>query len=119
MLLKGRVFLILFEFIAACSSINLSQTCNKFGVQLFSHLTKKASGNVIISPLSVHSAMTMVLFAASGASRDELLKSLQYASDDTQSAIQKSYKELYKEINTSQGIRIGKLIKKKKKITKN
>lgn len=49
---------------------------NDFGIKLFQHMRAQNTGNCVISPLSIHAALSMASVGANGETRQELLKAL-------------------------------------------
>ena len=75
--------------------VNLIRSENTFAFELLRNVLadEDASGNVIISPLSVSYALSMTVNGANGATRDSILKAMA-ASGMTPGAINNSYKTL-------------------------
>jgi serine protease inhibitor len=57
----------------------LAKASNAFGFDLFRGLTKAAKGNVVVSPLSVYTALTMTYSGAAGSTKDAMAKALALA----------------------------------------
>jgi serine protease inhibitor len=65
------------------------------------------TGNVIISPVSIQSAVTLAMFGASGETRYEMLSGLKISSSYSNEAIAKNFESFTENVNKSNGLKIG------------
>jgi len=74
-----RYFAILLVSLQAfgAAPVKLSRSFSRFGFQLFTQLTQDTSQNVVVSPSSIASALTMVLNGARGETKNQIGKALQ------------------------------------------
>ena len=67
---------------------------NEFGIELFTRVTEKDNRNLMLSPLSASTALTMLLNGCSGDTYTQLQGTLKYPSEMTISDINEAYKSL-------------------------
>src|SRR5215470_6392535 len=60
----------------------IAPAINGFGLELFRAFAAGGSGNLLLSPYSIESALTMVLAGASGRTRDEMRAVLRLPDDE-------------------------------------
>ena len=68
------------------------------------------TGNVIISPVSIQSAVTLAMFGASGETKQEMMRSLKYPAGFTSDAIAKNFEAFTENVRKTNGLKIGKLM---------
>jgi serpin B len=68
--------------------------CNEFGVELFTKVAIEESKNLMLSPLSASTALTMLLNGCEGNTYDQLKKTLKYPEDMSISEVNEVYKSL-------------------------
>lgn len=68
------------------------------------------SGNVIISPVSIQSAVTLAMFGAVGATKQEMLAGLKYPSDYSSDAIAKNFEAFTENVRKTNGLKVGKCL---------
>jgi len=67
---------------------------NEFGVELFTKVAQTENKNLMLSPLSASTALTMLLNGCDGDTYDQLKEALKYPSNMTMSEINEVYKSL-------------------------
>src|SRR5262245_45322780 len=70
------LLLVTLQAFGACP-LTLSTSFSRFGFQLFSQLTQDTNQNVVFSPSSIASALTMVFNGARGETKNQMGKTLQ------------------------------------------
>jgi serpin B len=70
------------------------QRSNEFGLELFNRVASVATGNIMLSPLSASTALSMLLNGCSGDTYTQLQGTLKYPSAMTISDINEAYKSL-------------------------
>src|SRR5947208_964940 len=65
------------------STKELATASNEFALKLYDLLTRDNSNNVFYSPLSIHTAFTVLLNGASGNTEKELREALGYGQSNT------------------------------------
>ena len=68
------------------------------------------TGNVIISPVSIQSAVTLAMFGASGETKEEMMRGLKYPAGYTSNTIAKNFEAFTENVRKTNGLKIGKLI---------
>jgi serine protease inhibitor len=69
------------------------------------------SGNVIISPVSIQSAVTLAMFGAAGETKKEMLDGLKYTNALNDDAIAANYQKFGENVRKTSGLKIGKKIR--------
>lgn len=78
----SSIFLIAITIVFIClqvfgaGSMKISNAYSKFGFQLFAQLNQDSSKNVVVSPSSIASALTMVLNGAGGETKNQVSRAL-------------------------------------------
>lgn len=65
------------------------------------------SGNVIISPVSIQSAVTLAMFGASGDTKQEMLSGLKYPTGYSNDAIAKNFEAFTENVRKTNGLKVG------------
>jgi serine protease inhibitor len=65
------------------------------------------TGNVIISPASIQSAVTLAMFGANGQTKDEMVAGLKYPSGYSNEAIAKNFEAFTESVRKTNGLNIG------------
>ena len=72
--------------------------CNEFGVELFTKVAIEESKNLMLSPLSASTALTMLLNGCGGNTYDQLKKTLKYPDNMSISEVNAVYKSLVNQL---------------------
>jgi len=70
------------------------QSSNEFGIELFAKVTADENKNLMLSPLSASTALTMLLNGCGGDTYSQLQETLKYPAEMTISEINEAYKSL-------------------------
>lgn len=85
---------------------------NEFNNEILFHSQQKTiegkTGNVIISPASIQSAVTLAMFGAAGTTKSEMLSGLKYPAGYTDDAIAKNFETFTANVKKTNGLKIGK-----------
>jgi serine protease inhibitor len=76
---------------------------------LFQKIVQGETGNVIISPISIQTALTLTMFGATGITNEEMVKGLKYPKNYTDSSIENSFQAFTESVRRKNGLSIGKL----------
>ncbi|MBI5010033.1 MAG: serpin family protein [Bacteroidia bacterium] len=71
---------------------------NDFGIELFTRIAKEENGNLMISPLSAGTALTMLLNGCAGNTYDQIKGMLRYPSNMTMGEVNDAYKGLVSQL---------------------
>lgn len=63
---------------------------------------------MIISPASIHSAVTLAMFGATGETQSQMLSGLKYPAQYTTNTIADNYKGFNENVARTNGLKIGK-----------
>jgi serpin B len=74
------------------------ESSNDFGVKLFTRVSDDESGNLMLSPLSASTALTMLLNGCGGDTYSQLKETLQYPAGMSISDINEAYKSLVSQL---------------------
>ncbi|CAG9812294.1 unnamed protein product [Chironomus riparius] len=79
----------------------------KFAGEIYQKSVEGRSGNVIISPASVRSVLTMALFGAARKTRTEMIRGLKYPRNFSNDKIADTYEKLAKSVGENTDIKIA------------
>jgi len=74
---------------------------NEFGIELFNKAALTEEGNIMLSPLSASTALSMLLNGCSGETYSQLQAALKYPADLTLAGINKAYQSLVDQLLTA------------------
>lgn len=77
------------------------------------------TGNVVISPVSIQSAVTLAFFGASGKTAEEMKTALKYPATYSNENIAKNFQGLTESFGRTNGLKIGNFIILRKYINSN
>lgn len=77
------------------------QSNNDFGIDLFREVAQKEGGNLMLSPLSAHVALTMLLNGSKGETYSQIHDMLGYPADMTLTEINGAYESLVSQLLTA------------------
>jgi serine protease inhibitor len=87
---------------------SFSKASNNFATELYQKTVEGKSGNVIISPVSIQSAVTMAMLGASGDTRTQMLSGLKYPAGYNNDVIAKNFEQFTAGVKKTNGLKIGK-----------
>ncbi|CRK96981.1 CLUMA_CG010343, isoform A [Clunio marinus] len=91
----------------ASDDLQFTKASNSFATDLYQKTIEGKNGNVIISPLSIQSALTLAMFGATGSTRQEMLTSLKYPADYTNQAISQNFETFTEKVKSTNGLKIA------------
>ncbi|XP_070509119.1 uncharacterized protein [Chironomus tepperi] len=96
-----------------------SKSLSTFAGEIYQKSVEGQSGNVIISPISIRSVLTMALFGAPGSTitRKEMINGLKYKHSDKNEKIAETYEKLTKSTGENGDVKIANKIYVMKKYT--
>jgi serpin B len=107
--MNGKVMWLLFVFwgIVSGNAVDeFSASSGRFSTKLYKNIAGRESGNIIMSPLSIQSAVSLLYFGATGATETEMKQSLEYNRiNKTQAA--ESFSQLSDKIKSTDGLDIA------------
>ena len=77
-----------------------------FATDLYSKMIEGKTGNIIMSPMSIQTALSLAMFGAGGKTKEGMMHAMHY-DGLTDEAIQKSYGELTDSIKNTNGLKIA------------
>ncbi|MDY0347646.1 MAG: serpin family protein [Tenuifilaceae bacterium] len=86
------------EITLTAKSTQVITTSNAFGIDLFTKTAEKGSENLMLSPLSASTALTMLLNGCGGSTYTQLKATLNYPDDMTISEVNEAYKGLVSQL---------------------
>jgi serpin B len=86
------------EILLTAAAPQAISSSNEFGIQLFSKVAGELSANMMLSPLSVSTALSMLLNGCEGATLDQLKETLRYPPAMRLSDINEAYNSLVTQI---------------------
>jgi len=101
--------LTLTNIVMAASNVDqqFSKASNTFAAELYQKTIEGKSGNVIISPVSIQSAVTLAMFGADGQTKQEMLTGLKYPSGYSNDAIAKNFETFTENVKKTNGLKIA------------
>ncbi|CAO1422028.1 unnamed protein product [Diamesa tonsa] len=84
-----------------------SSASNSFAAELYQKTIEGKTGNVIISPVSIQTAVTLAFFGASGKTAEEMKTSLKYPAGYSNENIAKNYQGLSESFSQTNGLKIA------------
>ncbi len=88
------------EIILTAAAPQAIASSNEFGIELFVNVAGDESGNLMLSPLSASTALSMLLNGCGGATLDQLKQTLRYPPSMSMTEINEAYKSLVSQILT-------------------
>ena len=79
----------------------------KFATDLYGEMIKGKSGNVIYSPMSIESVLTMAMLGASGETKIQMKRTLRYHESEVDNEIQTKYENLTEKVKSTNGLKIA------------
>lgn len=84
-----------------------AKASNTFAAELYQKTIEGKSGNVIISPASVQSAVTLAMFGANGDTKAEMLSGMKYPAGFGDEAIAKNFEVFTENVKKTNGLKIA------------
>jgi serpin B len=104
---KLFLLLLLITEIVCGNEINeFSASSCRFSTKLYRNIAGKQSGNIIMSPLSIQSAVSLLYFGANGATKTEMKQSLEYNRID-RNQLAETFSQLGDKIKSTAGLDIA------------
>jgi serpin B len=89
------------EILLTAAAPQAIASSNEFGIELFAKVAADESDNLMLSPLSASTALTMLLNGCGGATLDQLKETLKYPAAMALPDINKAYKSLVSQLLTA------------------
>jgi serpin B len=84
-----------------------SKASNTFAAELYQKTIEGKTGNVIISPVSIQSAVTLAMFGAEGDTKQEMLSGLKYPATYSSDSIANNFKAFTENVQKTNGLKIA------------
>lgn len=90
---------------------SFQKASNNFATELYQKVVEGKTGNVIMSPISIQSAVTLAMLGASGETHSQMLAGLKYQSGYSNDVIAKNFEHFTDGVKKTNGLKIGKHFK--------
>ncbi|KAG5666639.1 hypothetical protein PVAND_014655 [Polypedilum vanderplanki] len=104
-----KIFLISYVASQSDASDDFYKPLSTFAIKLFQKATDKVYGNVMISPMSIDSALTMAMYGANGDTKTSLFNGLYYSSFGSLSydTVLNNFQQMMKNLNGNQALQMA------------
>lgn len=79
----------------------------KFATDLYSEVIKGKPGNVIYSPMSIESVLSLGMLGASGQTKSQMKQTLNYHPDENDREIEVKYQNLTDKVRSTSGLKVA------------
>lgn len=90
---------------AANADQQFSKASNSFAAELYQKTIEGQNGNVIISPISIQSALTLLMLGTDGDTKAEMMSGLKYPSGFADDEIAKNFESLTASVRKTNGLK--------------
>lgn len=109
--MSSRIFtsacVLIFILPNAAKADEFSKASTAFAAELYQQTIEGQNGNVIISPISIQSALTLLMLGTDGDTKAEMMSGLKYPSGYAENAITKNFESLTASVRKTNGLKIA------------